>query len=53
MAAVLGSEINIKRFDQRNSNTFECYIANDNSNGQAVASGFKSDLNKFVNYYQI
>ncbi len=48
MVAVLGSEINIiNDLINSNSNNFECYIANDNSNGQAVISGLKSDLNKF------
>ena len=47
MVAVLGIEINdINRILRENINTFLCYVANDNSNGQIVISGKTRDLDK-------
>ena len=47
MVAVLGIEINdINRILRENINTFLCYVANDNSNGQIVISGKTHDLDK-------
>ena len=49
MLAVLGSEIQeIKNLLEQNKNDYECFIANDNSNGQIVLSGLNSDINKFI-----
>ena len=31
-----------------NQNKYNCYIANDNSNGQIVLSGLNSDIDKFI-----
>ena len=40
MLAVLGSELkNINEILDKNKNKYECFIANDNSNGQVVLSG--------------
>ena len=48
MIAVLGVEIDrIKSILEENK--FNCYVANDNSNGQIVISGMKSDLNILSN----
>ena len=45
MIAVLGSEINIiEKILLENKNKYDCSIANDNSNGQLVISGFNKDL---------
>ena len=50
MLAVLGTEINqIKSIIKENSNKFNCYIANDNSNGQTVISGKVNSLDNFGN----
>jgi [acyl-carrier-protein] S-malonyltransferase len=49
MLAVLGSEIEkIESILQDNKNKYECYIANDNSNGQLVISGKNSEIDKFI-----
>ncbi len=49
MLAVLGSDINsIEKIINENKN-FECFIANDNSNGQLVVSGKINDLNLLMN----
>jgi len=49
MLAVLGSEIqNIYDLLKENEKKYECYIANDNSNGQIVLSGKNKDLELFV-----
>ncbi len=49
MVAVLGEEIrNIEEIIKNNQHKFNCYIANDNSNGQAVVSGKIEDLDKFT-----
>jgi len=48
MVAVLGEKIeNINEIINLNKNKFQCFIANDNSVGQAVVSGNISDLDKF------
>jgi len=45
MLAILGEKIeNVKEILNVNKEKFECYIANDNSNGQIVVSGKKKDL---------
>ena len=47
MLAVLGSEIQIiEKIIENNKNKYECFIANDNSNGQIVASGTMENINK-------
>ena len=47
MLAVLGSEIRIiENIIEENKSKYECYIANDNSDGQIVLSGNTSDLEK-------
>ena len=47
MIAVLGSKIEfIERLLEENSNKYECFIANDNSEGQLVLSGKNKDLEK-------
>ncbi len=49
MVAVLGEDIiNLERLINKNKNIFNCFIANDNSNGQVVISGKLTDLNKFI-----
>jgi len=49
MVAVLGSEIKIiENFITENKNKYECYIANDNSDGQIVLSGNNEDLEKMM-----
>ena len=49
MVAVLGStpEI-IESIIEENKNRYECFIANDNSNGQLVISGTTENLNLFM-----
>ena len=48
MLAVLGSEIDkIDEIINLNSKNFSCYIANDNSPGQIVVSGYLKDLDLF------
>jgi [acyl-carrier-protein] S-malonyltransferase len=45
MVAVLGSKIEIvEKIIEENKNKYECYIANDNSEGQLVLSGKMEDL---------
>ena len=45
MLAVLGTEINnINEILEKNKNKYECFIANDNSNGQVVLSGNLKDI---------
>tara|TARA_B100000579_G_C22845226_1_gene863951 strand:+ start:3074 stop:4000 length:927 start_codon:yes stop_codon:yes gene_type:complete len=47
MVAVLGSEIQkIEKIIYENNH--ECYIANDNSNGQLVVSGNNKEIEKFI-----
>ena len=49
MVAVLGSEIDkIQNIIKLNSDTYECFIANDNSNGQIVISGENKHLDLFM-----
>jgi len=49
MVAVLGSEIKkIEDIINNNSKFYECFIANDNSDGQIVVSGKTNDLDKFI-----
>ncbi len=49
MVAVLGVQIEeINDLLEENKNNYNCYIANDNSNGQIVLSGLNSDIDKFI-----
>ena len=49
MVAVLGENINkLQEIIQINKNNFQCFLANDNSNGQVVISGKIKDLDKFI-----
>ena len=49
MVAVLGSEIEkIEKIIKENKNKYECFIANDNSNGQLVVSGNNNEIEKFI-----
>ena len=49
MVAVLGSEIEkIENIIEENKNKYECFIANDNSNGQMVVSGNNNEIEKFI-----
>ena len=49
MVAVLGSEIKkIEKIIQENKSKYECFIANDNSEGQIVLSGSIKDLEKMM-----
>ena len=49
MVAVLGSEIKkIEKIIQENKSKYECFIANDNSEGQIVLSGNIDDLEKMM-----
>jgi [acyl-carrier-protein] S-malonyltransferase len=49
MVAVLGSEIRIiENIIEENKNKYECFIANDNSEGQIVLSGNIIDLEKMM-----
>ena len=49
MVAVLGSEIvDIDRIIKDNKNQYECFVANDNANGQLVVSGNIQDIDKFI-----
>jgi len=48
MFAILGANIeHINRMLKENSKNFQCYIANDNSDGQIVVSGINKYLEKF------
>ena len=45
MVAILGSDINtIEKIIEENKKKYECYVANDNSNGQLVVSGTLNSL---------
>ena len=47
MVAVLGSKVEIiEKLLEENLNKYECFIANDNSEGQLVLSGKNEDLEK-------
>jgi len=49
MVAVLGSEIKkIEKIIEESKNKYECFIANDNSNGQMVVSGNNNEIEKFI-----
>ena len=49
MVAVLGEETkNIKEIIENNKNNFNCFLANDNSNGQVVISGKTEDIDQFI-----
>ena len=49
MVAVLGSDIEkIETILEKNKDKYECFIANDNSNGQVVVSGNNNDVDKFI-----
>ena len=49
MVAVLGEEIKkIEEIIENNKNNFNCYLANDNSNGQVVVSGKIDDIENFI-----
>ena len=49
MVAVLGSEITeIEKIIKNKENQYECFVANDNSNGQLVVSGNLQDIDKFI-----
>ncbi len=49
MLAVLGLEPNkIQTLIDNNSKNFECFLANDNSKGQVILSGKKSNLENFA-----
>ena len=49
MVAVLGSEIEkIEKIIKENKDKYECFIANDNSNGQLVVSGNNNEIEKFI-----
>ncbi len=48
MLAILGSDLTkIEKIIEENKNKYECFVANDNSEGQVVASGKISDIDKF------
>ncbi len=48
MLAILGSDIEIiEKILNENKDHYECFIANDNSKGQLVASGRMEDITKF------
>lgn len=49
MVAVLGTKIEIiENIIEENNNKYECFVANDNSEGQIVVSGNILDLEKFM-----
>ena len=49
MVAVLGSKIeNLENIINENKKRYECYIANDNSEGQIVVSGRLADLEELM-----
>ena len=49
MVAVLGSNIEqIEKIIKENKDKYECFIANDNSNGQLVVSGNINNIDKFI-----
>ncbi len=49
MLAILGSEIqNVENIIDENKNNYECFVANDNSNGQLVVSGINEDIEKLT-----
>jgi len=49
MVAVLGSKIEkIEKIIEEKKDKYECFIANDNSNGQLVVSGNNNEIEKFI-----
>ena len=49
MVAVLGSDINkVETIILNNQEKYQCFIANDNSDGQLVVSGGNDDIEKFI-----
>tara|TARA_Y100000816_G_scaffold163356_1_gene116914 strand:- start:958 stop:1884 length:927 start_codon:yes stop_codon:yes gene_type:complete len=48
MVAVLGENIDKIQDILNNKNKFNCYLANDNSNGQVVISGKIKDIDEFI-----
>ena len=49
MVAVLGSTVeSVQKIINENNNNYECYIANDNSNGQLVVSGKLNSLDLLI-----
>ena len=48
MVAVLGADINKIEDILNNKNKYNCFLANDNSNGQVVISGKIRDLDEFI-----
>tara|TARA_A100001011_G_scaffold392861_1_gene481382 strand:- start:1433 stop:2353 length:921 start_codon:yes stop_codon:yes gene_type:complete len=53
MLAVLGEEINnIIQILNNNKEKFNCYLANDNSDGQVVISGKNLDLDKLISEFK-
>ena len=49
MVAALGAEIEkIEEIIENNKNNYNCFLANDNSNGQVVVSGKNEDIEKFI-----
>ena len=47
MLAILGSDLEtIEKIFYKNKNNYQCFIANDNSNGQLVVSGRMENINK-------
>ncbi len=49
MVAVLGEEIKkIEEIIENNKSNFNCFLANDNSNGQVVVSGKIGDIENFI-----
>ena len=49
MVAVLGSNMEqIEKIIEENKDKYECFIANDNSNGQLVVSGNINNIDKFI-----
>ena len=53
MIAVIGAKIEeLDKIILENTNNFNCYIANDNTNGQVVVSGKTDQLNKFMDILQ-
>ena len=48
-SSILGSDINtVEKNFEENKSQYECFIANDNSNGQVVISGKLNDLDQLV-----
>ena len=49
MVAVLGEDIKkIDEIIENKNNNFNCFLANDNSNGQVVVSGKIEDIDQFI-----